>query len=83
MNPQPSSLPAEVSRRKEALTLIYSPSIHWLGGIALLCILGMVVLPIFGWGEGTGQGLATIAGICVGGLIKVIGDTPPPSNPPT
>jgi len=79
--PTPSYLPTDVSKRKESLKLIYSPSIHWLGAITVLCILGIAASSFVPQGTAMATGLATIAGISVGALAKLMESNSQGSQP--
>lgn len=78
----PSYLPADVSKRKESLKLIYAPSIHWLGFITILCILGIAVSSFVPQGTAMVASLATIAGVTVSALAKLM-DNDSGSNQPS
>lgn len=80
MTVQASSVPYEVSKRKESLKLIYQPSVHWLGGITVLCILGIAASSYFPQSTSVVSALAVVAGIAVGALAKVLDS--PTAQPP-
>lgn len=67
---KPQGLPQEVSERRESLPLLYRPAVLMLGGIGAACIVGMIVIPLFG--QVVSDGLIAIGSLAVGALANMV-----------
>lgn len=67
---EPQGVPQEVFERKESLPLLYRPAVLMLGGIGAACIVGMIVIPLFG--QVVSDGLIAIGSLAVGALANMV-----------
>lgn len=70
MDVNPQGMPQEVFERREALPLLYRPAVLILGGIGAVCVIGMIVIPLFG--QAVSEGLIAIGSLSVGALANMM-----------
>lgn len=70
MDVNPQRMPQEVFERREALPLLYRPAVLILGGIGAVCVVGMIVIPLFG--QAVSEGLIAIGSLSVGALANMM-----------
>lgn len=67
---KPLGVPQEVYERKESLPMLYRPAVLILGGVGVVCVLGMIGLAAFD--RAISEGLIAIASVAVGALANMV-----------